>query len=82
MGLASWKDTAVRDVRYAFRQFVRSPLLTSVAVISIAAGIGANSTIFSIMNQVMLRSLPVHDPKQLIIVTDPNSGGVAVGMLP
>jgi predicted permease len=82
MGFASWKDTAVRDVRYAFRQFVRSPLLTSVAVISIAAGIGANSAIFSIMNQVMLRSLPVREPKQLIIVTDPNSGGVAVGMLP
>jgi len=81
MGFASWKDTAVRDVRYAFRQFVRSPLLTSVAVISIAAGIGANSAIFSIMNQVMLRSLPVREPKQLIIVTDPNAGGVAVGML-
>ena len=61
---------------------MRSPLLTLVAVISLAVGIGANSAIFSIMNQVMLRSLPVRDPKQLVILTDPNSGGVAVGMLP
>jgi len=82
MSLASWRDTAVRDVRYAFRQFARSPLLTFVAVISLAAGIGANSAIFSIMNQVLLRSLPVREPAQLIIMTDPNAGGVAIGMLP
>ncbi|HEY2171490.1 MAG TPA: ABC transporter permease [Candidatus Angelobacter sp.] len=53
-----------------------------MAVISLAVGIGANSAIFSIMNQVMLRSLPVREPKQLVILTDPNAGGVAVGMLP
>lgn len=82
MAIAAWKDTAVRDIGYAFRQFIRNPVFTLVAVISLALGIGANSAIFSIMNEVLLRLLPVRDPKQLIIVTDPNAGGVAVGMLP
>jgi predicted permease len=82
MSFASSRATAVRDVRYAFRQFARNPLLTFVAVISLAAGIGANSAIFSIMNQALLRSLPVREPGQLIVLTDPNAGGVAVGMLP
>src|SRR5579864_9723 len=82
MASAAWKDTAVRDIGYAFRQFIRNPVFTLVAVISLALGIGANSAIFSIMNEVLLRLLPVRDPKQLIIVTDPNAGGVAAGMLP
>jgi putative ABC transport system permease protein len=82
MGFSGWKEAFARDISYTFRQFWRNPVFTLVAVVSLAIGIGANTAIFSIMNQVVLRSLPVRDPNQLIIATDPNAGGVAVGMLP
>ena len=53
------------DVRYALRAMRRSPLFTSVAILSLALGIGANTAIFTLMDQLMLRELPVKDPGQL-----------------
>jgi hypothetical protein len=51
------------DLRFAFRTLARSPLFTAVAVLSLALGIGANTSIFSLLDQVLYRSLPVRDPK-------------------
>src|SRR4051794_21176791 len=71
----------IRDLRYAFRGLARSPLFTSVAVLSIALGIGANTAIFTLVNEVLLRQLPVKDPGQLVLFSGPrdhygnNSGG-------
>ena len=55
----------LRDLRYAFRGLLRSPLFTSVALLSIALGIGANTAIFTLVDQVLLRRLPVTEPEQL-----------------
>src|SRR5262249_62361061 len=55
----------VRDLQYALRGLVRSPLFTSVALLSLALGIGANTAIFTLVNEVLLRQLPVKDPDQL-----------------
>jgi predicted permease len=58
----------VHDVRFAFRSLAKSPLLTGVAVVSLALGIGANTAIFTLLDQVLLRMLPVEDPASLVMV--------------
>src|SRR5579863_64836 len=55
------------DLRFGLRTLRRSPLFTLVAVISLALGIGANTSIFSLLNQVILRFLPVRDPERLVL---------------
>src|SRR5438093_4542751 len=71
----------LRDVRYAFRGLARDPLFTLVAVVSIALGIGANTAIFTLVDEVLLRNLPVKHPDQLILFNGArnhygnNSGG-------
>src|SRR5437868_4913723 len=70
-----------RDLRYAFRGLARSPLFTGVALLSIALGIGANTAIFTLVDEVLLRRLPVTSPDQLVLFSGPrnhygsNSGG-------
>src|SRR5262249_20866000 len=73
MDIASWMETLWKDLRYALRQFARNPVFTGVAVSSLAIGIGANTAIFSLLNEILLKSLPVRDPQQLVIMTNPNS---------
>jgi predicted permease len=57
-----------QDLRYALRTMARSPLFTSVAILSLALGIGANTAIFTLMDQIMLRALPVKEPERLVML--------------
>jgi len=64
------------DLRFALRTLARSPLFTAVAVLSLALGMGANTSIFSLLDQVLYRSLPVRDPKALVVFhADDQSSG-------
>src|SRR5436853_7136282 len=61
-------DTILQDVRYGIRMMRKSPMVTLVAVISLALGISANTVIFSVVNAILLKSLPFHEPERIVLV--------------
>jgi predicted permease len=62
-------DTFLRDLKYTFRTLVRTPGFTAVAVLTLGLGIGANTAIFTLLDQILLRLLPVKEPQQLVLLT-------------
>ena len=58
-------------IRFAIRSLAKAPLLSLVVILSLGLGIGANTAIFSLLHQVILRSLPVEKPEELVLLTSP-----------
>jgi len=73
-----WLERCLQDLRYAVRVLRKAPAFTAVAVSSLALGIGANTAVFSLLDAVLLKSLPVRDPAQLRILTWVRSDKVPV----
>ena len=69
-----WLDDLRQDVRYAIRGFSRSPGFTLVAVVVVALGVGANTAIFSLFDAVVLKSLPVRQPDELVLASHESQG--------
>lgn len=72
-------DVVSKDLRYTIRTLTASPAFALTAILTLALGIGASTAIFSLWHGVLASSLPVRDPEQFVMLTNPNSAGVAIG---
>ena len=79
--MATWLEDAWHDTRFAIRQLRKSPGFTAVAVLTLALGIGANAAIFTLVDAVLLKPLPVRDPASLVLFGDATASGVGTGFI-
>jgi predicted permease len=72
-------ENTLQDLRFGARALIKNPGVTAVAALSLALGIGANTAIFSLVDTVLVKMLPVREPQQLVLLTDPTAQGVSMG---
>ena len=70
-----WLEVLLQDIRYGWRMLAKNPGVTTAVLLSLALGIGANTAIFSLLNAVVLKALPVERPEQLVQFSETYSQG-------
>jgi predicted permease len=73
-------DNLLQDTRVSLRALCKRPVFTAVALLSLALGIGANTAIFTLIQQLLLRNLPVRSPEQIVTLGDATNSGIAGGI--
>ena len=73
-------DNLLQDIRVSVRALCKRPAFTAVALVSLALGIGANTAIFTLLQQLLLRNLPVRNPEELVTFGDATNSGIAGGI--
>src|SRR5262247_2162900 len=72
-------ESLISDIRYAIRNLIKRPGFTLIAVSTLALGIGANTAIFTLLNAVTFKKLPVNKPEELVLFTDASNEGTSTG---
>src|SRR5881396_1014678 len=67
-GSIRWRRCVMNDLKFAFRQLLKNPGFTAVAVLTLALGIGVNTSVFTLFYSIAMRSLPVKDPEAIVSV--------------
>src|SRR5689334_1980024 len=80
--LGNIMETLIKDVRYAVRGLIKRPAFSLIAITTLALGIGANTAIFTLVNAVLLKSLPVSHPEELVLFSDDSGEGTSSGDVP
>src|SRR6266436_2627954 len=71
-------DTLLKDIRYGLRGLLKRPAFTIVALVILSLGIGANTAIFTLINAVLLKPLPVSHPEELVLFDDSSGEGTSI----
>jgi predicted permease len=72
-------ESLIHDVRFGLRMLHKNPVFTAVAILTLALGIGANTAIFTLLDAVLLKTLPVYKPHELVLFSDDPSEGTSTG---
>jgi macrolide transport system ATP-binding/permease protein len=76
-----WRETLWQDMRFGIRMLLKQSSFTTIAVLTLALGIGANTAIFTLLHMVMMKNLPVADPERLVRIGDTNYCCVSSGRI-
>src|SRR5687767_11517193 len=71
-------ENLLKDLRYGFRGLLKRKAFAAIAVLTLALGIGANTAIFTLVNAVMLKTLPVSNPQELVLFSDMTGEGTSI----
>jgi len=71
-------ENLLKDIRYGLRSLRKRPAFAAIAIVTLTLGIGANTAIFTLVNAVMFKTLPVHDPQELVLFSDSTGEGTSI----